>query len=196
MDILFALVLAMAGAGALQDAGPPTAADGREFEEALTRILRNAGTPSGGQKRRVVVRERAVNGFLRFQGADRLPPGLADPALAMATGGRLTVTATVNLDAVREQQSPGPFNPLRYLRGTLPVTAVGVVRSERRTLAIDIESARVGSVSVPVTLVNELVQLYTRSDEYPDGIDLREPIALPDGIDAVLVEAHRIVIVQ
>ena len=180
----------------VQGNGPLTAADGRELEAALARILVNAGTPSRGRERRVILSERAINGFLRFQGADRLPPGLTEPALRMEAGGRLTVTTTVDLDAVREQQAPGPFNPLRFLGGELPVTAIGVVQSARRALTIDVESARVGSLSVPVTLVNELVQIYTRSDEYPDGIDLSEPIALPSGIDAVLVEPQRIVVVQ
>ncbi len=186
----------MIGSSPVPRDGPLTAADGRELEAALARILLNAGTPSRGRERRVVISERAVNGFLRFQGADRLPPGLTAPELEMEAGGRLTVTVTVDLDAVREQQSPGRFNPLRFLSGRLPVTATGVVRSARRRVTIDIESTHVGSLSVPATLVNELVRIYTRSDEYPDGIDLGEPIALPSGIDAVLVEPQRIVIVQ
>jgi len=179
-----------------QASGPPTATDGRELEAALARILLNAATPRGGRERRVVITERAVNGFLRFQAADQLPPGLTEPELRMEAGGRLTVTATVDLDSVREQQSPGRFNPLRFLGGQLPVTAVGYVRSAGRTLTIDIESARVGSLSVPTTLVAELVQIYTRSDQYPDGIDVSEPIALPRGIDAVRIEQQRTVVVQ
>ena len=75
------------------------------------------------------------------------------------------------------------------------MTAVGSVRSARRTITIDIESA-VGSLSVPATLVAELVRIYTRSDQYPDGIDVSEPIPLPNGIDAVRVEPRRTVIVQ
>lgn len=196
MTCILAIVLLIGSVTSVQGSGPLTAADGRELEAALARILLNAGTPSRGRERRVILSERAINGFLRFQGADRLPPGLTEPALRMGAGGRLTVTTTVDLDAVREQQAPGPFNPLRFLGGELPVTAIGVVQSARRALTIDVESARVGSLSVPVTLVNELVQIYTRSDEYPDGIDLSEPIALPSGIDAVLVEPQRVVIVQ
>ena len=76
------------------------------------------------------------------------------------------------------------------------MTAVGSVRSARRTITIDIESAQVGSLSVPATLVAELVRIYTRSDQYPDGIDVSEPIPLPNGIDAVRVEPRRTVIVQ
>jgi len=193
---ILAIVALIGSAMSVQGSGPLTAADGRELEAALARILLNAGTPSRGRERRVILGERAINGFLRFQGADRLPPGLTEPALRMEAGGRLTVTTTVDLDAVREQQAPGPFNPLRFLGGELPVTAIGIVQSARRALTIDVEPARVGSLSVPVTLVNELVQIYTRSDEYPDGIDLSEPIALPSGIDAVLVEPQRIVVVQ
>ena len=187
----------MAGAPApVQASGPLTPADGRELEAALARILRNAATPRRGRERRVIITERAANGFLRFQAVDGLPPGLTEPALRMEAGGRLTVTVTVDLDAVREQQAPGRFNPLRFLSGSLPVTAVGTVRTARRMLTIDIESARIGSLSVPVALVAELVQIYTRSDQYPDGIDVSEPIPLPSGIDAVRIEPQRTVVVQ
>lgn len=189
--------MVMLGAAApAPQGGPPTAADGREFESALARILLNAATPRRGEPREVIITERAVAGFLRFQAADSLPPGLADPELRMEAGGRLTVTATVDLDAVREQQSPGPLNPLRFLSGSVPVTAIGIVQSSRRTLTIRIESARVGALPVPATLVAELVQVYTRSDRYPDGIDVSEPIPLPSGIDAVRVESRRTVVVQ
>ncbi len=193
---LLAVLVAIGPLAPVQSEEPLTAADGREFETALARMLLNAATPGRGGARRVVITERAVNGFLRFQGADRLPPGLTAPALRMEAEGRLTVTATVDLDAVREEQSPGRFNPLRFLSGRLPVTAVGRVRSIRRTLTVDIESARVGSLSVPSTLVSELVRIYTRSDEYPDGIDVSEPIPLPSGIEAVHVEPRRTVVVQ
>lgn len=193
---MLALIVAIGSAAPFQGSEALTAADGRELEAALARILLNAATPGRGAERRVVITERAVNGFLRFQGADQLPPGLAEPELRMEAGGRLTVTATVDLDAVREQQAPGRFNPLRFLSGRLPVTGVGVVRSAGRALTIDIESARVGSLSVPAALVSELVQIYTRSEQYPDGIDVGEPIPLPSGIDAVHVESQRTVVVQ
>lgn len=196
MTWILATLLLVGSPAPVQADGPLTAADGRELETALARILLNAAIPRGGRERRVVITERAVNGFLRFQGADQLPPGLTEPSLRMEAGGRLTVTAIVDLDAVREEQAPGRYNPLRFLSGQVPVTGVGVVRSARRSLTIEIESARVGSLSVPATLVAELVQLYTRSDEYPDGIDVSEPIGLPDGIEAVRIEAQRTVVVQ
>ena len=193
---ILAMMVVVGTAAPAQGNEPLTAADGRELEAALGRILLNAATPRRGRERRVVLTERAVNAYLRFQVADQLPPGLTEPELRMEAGGRLTVTATVDLDAVREQQSPGRFNPLRFLSGRLPVTGVGVVRSVRRALTIEIESARVGSLPVPATLVSELVQIYTRSEQYPDGIDVSEPIPLPSGIEAVRVEQQRTVIVQ
>ena len=193
---ILAFMMVVGSTAPFQGNGPLTADDGRELEAALARILLNAATPGRGVERRVVITQRAVNGFLRFQGADQLPPGLTEPELQMEAGGRLTVRATVDLDAVREQQSPGRFNPLNFLSGRLPVTGVGVVRSARRALTIEIESARVGSLPVPATLVSELVQIYTRSERYPDGIDVSEPIPLPSGIDAVHVEPQRTVIVQ
>ena len=196
MVLILTAMLLLGAPGPFQQGGPPTAADGRDLQAALARILLNAATPRRGGERLVIIPERTVNGFLRFQGADQLPPGLTDPELRMEAGGRLTVTATIDLDAVRERQAPGRLNPLRYLGGSLPVTGVGIVRSAGRTITVDIESARAGSLAVPATVVVELVSYYTRSEQYPDGIDLSEPIPLPNGIHAVRVEAQRTVVVQ
>ena len=178
--------------------GALSAADGRAVEEALDRILLNAATEhTTGTPRTVAIAERSLNAWFRFQGADDFPPGVTDPELAFEGAGRMIARATVNLDDLHAEASERSlFDPLRYLSGQLPVTAVGLVRAQDRTIRVDIESVEVGSVSVPATLVHELVRYYTRSDSQPDGVDLTETFDLPYSIEAVRIEPRRMVVVQ
>lgn len=175
-----------------------TAADGRAVEAALDRILLNAATEhTTDAPRTVAIAERSLNAWFRFQGAEVFPPGVTEPELAFEGAGRMIARATVNLDDLRTQEPRRDlFDPLRYLSGRLPVRAVGLVQATDRTLRVDIESVEVGTVSVPATLVHELVRYYTRSDDQPEGVDLTETFALPYSIEAVRIEPRRVVVVQ
>lgn len=194
-------LIALAGAvglvAAVQPGAPLSAADGRELEAALSRILLNAATDqTATAPREVVLSERAVNAYFRFQGVDLFPPGIVNPAVSMLGGGRLQVQAMVDLDGIRTLQPRGRLDPLRYLSGSVPVTAVGVVHAAERTIRVDVESVVIGTVTVPPAIVHELVRYYTRSDHQPGGVDLMATYALPYSIDAVRIERSRAVVVQ
>ena len=158
--------------------GPPLSeADGRAMEAAFKQILLNAATEhTTSTPRTVTIAQRSLNGWFRFQGADALPAGVADPELEFEGERRLIARATVDLDGLRAQQpNRDLFDPLRYLQGRLPVSAVGLVQAADGTIRVDFESVEIGSVPVPATLVHELVRYYTRSDTHPrwhrpDGI--------------------------
>ena len=182
---LMALAVGAAIASAGQT-GALSAADGRAVEEALDQILLNAATEhTTGRPRTVAIAERSLNAWFRFQMRSWRRDFHRHPELAFEGAGRLIARATVNLDDLHAEESErGLFDPLRYLSGQLPVTAVGLVRAQDRTIRVDIESVEVGSVSVPATLVHELVRYYTRSDSQPDGIDLTDTFDLPYSIEA------------
>ena len=193
--IAWAAAVGVVAAG--QPGTPLSAADGRELETALSRILLNAATDhTAAEPRRVVISERAVNAYFRFQGADLLPPGIVDPEVSMPGAGRLRARATVDLDGMRDQQARGALDPLRYLSGSVPVTVVGVVHAADRTIRVEVESVEVGGVTVPPALFYELVRYHTRSERQPDGVDLTGSFVLPYSIDAVRMERQRTVVVQ
>ena len=194
-------LIALAGAAGLvaaaQPGAPLSAADGQELEAALSRILLHAATDhAAAAPREVVLSERAVNAYFRFQGVDLFPPGIVSPEVSMLGGGRLQVQALVDLDGIRTLEPRGPLDPLRYLSGSLPVTAAGVVHAADRTIRVDVESVEIGTVTVPPAIVHELVRYYTRTDHQPGGVDLMATYALPYSIDAVRIERGRAVVVQ
>ena len=209
MPWILAVALVLGASLVQQEEAPLSVADGEALNAALTEIVQNiaiATTTASAdadtddadhdQPRTVVVSERSVNGYLRFQGAPLLPAGVGDLHVRMAGEGRVTASATVNLDTLRDQQERGALDPLRYLRGTVPVTAVAVVQSGDRTIAFHVESVHVGTVPVPPAVLLEIVRHYTQSDRHPDGIDLSNAFRLPHGIKAVRVEERQTVVVQ
>lgn len=198
MPWLVAVAVAVVVVGAGQAGAPLTPEDGLALEEALDRILSNAATAHTQRApTTVTIEQRSVNGWFRFQGAQMFPPGLADPELAFEEAGRLIARATVDLDDLREQEPErSPLDPLRYLSGSVPVSAAGRLQASDGTIRVDVESVEIGTVPVPTTVVYELVRYYTRSGDQPDGIDLQETFRLPYSIDALRIEPRRMVVVQ
>ncbi len=193
--IAVAAVVGIVGVG---QTGALSAADGRALEEALDQILLNAATEhTTGAPRTVTIADRSLNAWFRFQGADFLPAGVADPELTFEGEGRVRARATVDLDGLRaQQQERNLFDPLRYLAGQLPVSAVGLVHAAEGTIRVDVESVEVGTVPVPTTLMHELVRYYTRSDSQPDGVALTDSFRLPYSIETIRIDPHRLVVVQ
>ena len=68
--------------------------------------LRRADLP-----RVLVLYEREVNGYLRFQAASSLPVGVADPSLSLDDDGRVSAQASVDLNAVGSSQPRGALDP-------------------------------------------------------------------------------------
>lgn len=199
--VLIGVVYAAVGAlsvvtpGAHQTAKSPGARDGERLLDKLVEISANAGAKTPGQ-RPVVIYQREINAYLRFQAASEFPEGVTDPDVALRTGGAVSLGATVDLSAIRDARARGPLDPLRYLSGRLPVSADGRVRTLNGIGRVDIESVSIGGVPMPSSVLSELVRYYSRSDQYPDGIDVTEPFELPYGVTELQVEHEQVVVVQ
>lgn len=143
------------------------------------------------------ITESEFNAYLRLDLRDQLPAGVVDPSVQALGEGRLVGQATVDLDAVRRaRQSGGLLDPMNLLTGRLPVTAAGVLRTEQGRARFELESASVGGIPVPKSVLQELVTYYSRSPESPRGIDLDASFALPARISEIHVDTGRAVVVQ
>ena len=197
MRWVLALVVALgAEAPPAQPEAPPafTPADGQQLAEALATIVGNAGEAAArdGGPRVVTLTERGINAYLRFQGADLLPPAIGAPELRLLGGGRLSARALIDLDRLRAERPRGPLDPLRYLGGQVEVVATGALRTSAGIGRFEIESLHVESVPVPVLLLVAVVR--TQSDS--GGFDLTAPFQLPYGIEELRVEPARAFVVQ
>ena len=170
---------------------PLAAAEGQRLAESLDAIVGYSGTP-GSPPRTIVLTERGINAYLRFQAADLLPPVVGEPRMHLLGDGRLSARALIDLDRLRAERPRGPLDPLRYLGGQVEVVAVGALRASAGVGQFEIESLHVESVPVPVVLLVEAVRAYRGSG----GFDLTAPFRLPYGIEDLRVEPARAIVVQ
>jgi hypothetical protein len=146
--------------------------------------------------RKTTLLEREVNAYISVHAKSELPAGVLDPTVTILPDGRLTGRATVDLDAVRTSQDRGMLSPWTLLRGQLPVEAIGVLRTQKGVGAFTLESASVGGVPVPKTILQELVTYYSRSESQPQGIDIEAPFRLPANILEIRTAQGQALVVQ
>ena len=93
-----------------------TPAEGRRLAETLDAIVGYSGTP-GSPARTSVLTERGINAYLRFQGADLLPPAVGEPRMLLLGDGRLSARALIDLDLLRDGTAAGAARSPALPRG-------------------------------------------------------------------------------
>jgi hypothetical protein len=175
-----------------------TKADADSLQRKLDAILqRGAATGKAARPLSTQVFEREFNAYFRFQGAQHLPTGVVNPTIQILDGGRLIGAVTVNLDAVRRSKERGWTDPLAYMSGSVEAKVIGVLHAANGKGKLDLESATLGGVPVPIVLLQELITYYTRTPESPGGFSLDQPFDLPQKIRQVdFLQRGSAVIVQ
>jgi hypothetical protein len=149
------------------------------------------------QPRKTILTESEVNSYLVFDAKEQLPAGVVDPWVSALGPGRVSGRAVVDLDAVRKSKKPTSLlDPMNYLFGRLPVSAVGTLTTSNGVGRFELESASVGSVPIPKVLLQEIISHYSRSAANPAGLSLDDPFALPARIREIQVERGQAIIVQ
>ena len=106
-------------------ADPPLSEeDGRALQGKIARIVSNSQT-NRTDVPEVVLWEREINAYLRFQAVPLLPAGVTEPLVTLQDAGRVATSARVDLEAISSSRPRGALDPLRYLRGVVPVAAEG-----------------------------------------------------------------------
>jgi hypothetical protein len=142
------------------------------------------------------VTDAEINSYLALSSGWFMPAGVAGAQISIRGDDRVAGRAIVDLDEVRREQKPGLLNPLNYLGGRVPVAAQGVLRARVGVARFQLESADVGGVPVPRRVLQQIVAYYTRSPQYPNGVNLDDPFPLPAGILAIEQSRGRAVVVQ
>ena len=195
----FVCALAIA-AGAGQLSAQPqklSKQDATRFAAKLAQIEKNSLTPrKAGAARSIQVTDTEVNAYLRYLAGSQIPVGIAEPDIRGVGNGRVTGRALVDLDAVRTQKKRGWMDPLGYLTGRLPITASGTLAAQNGVGRFQLESAEISGVTIPKTLLQELVSYYSRTPDNPAGINMDEPFQLPAGIQEIRIGQGTAVVVQ
>ena len=181
---------------AIAVAGGPSKRDAELLKKKVATIQRVAEKPAK-KPVRTMVTEEEVNSYLVYEAGPSLPTGVIEPAVSILGTGRLSGRAVVDLDAVRKaRKSTSMFDPMSYLMGKLPITAEGTFTSEQGVGHFQLESAAVGSVPVPKSVLQEIISFYSRTPENPAGFSLDDPFALPAHIQEIQVLRGQAIIVQ
>jgi len=174
-----------------------TKADATRFQAKLTQIEKNAATPAArGASRTTAISDAEVNSYLKFLAGSQVPVGIADPMLHGMGNGRISGRAVVDLDAVRTQKKRTWTDPLAYLTGRVPVTAQGTLVATNGEGRFTLDSAELSGVTIPKSLLQELLTYYSRSPERPDGINMDDPFQLPSAIKDIKVGVGNATVVQ
>jgi hypothetical protein len=189
------LVAATSRAGGAQD-HPPGRGDADLLKRKVASIAERSRTPSR-RPAQTTLTERELNAFLAFEASDGLPAGVVEPRISILGADRVTASAVVDLDQVRQQRAPTSLlDPVRYLRGRLPVTATGFVRARGGVAMLELEAADIAGVPIPKLLLQQIVGYYSRSAARPSGISLDEQLILPARIREIHVEPGQAIVVQ
>jgi hypothetical protein len=174
-----------------------TKQDATRFQTKLAQIEKNGIVPQKGTAaRKTQVTDQEVNSYLKFLAGSQVPVGIVEPELHGAGGGRVTGRALVDLDAVRTQKKRAWTDPLGYLTGRLPVTAAGTLTTANGVGRFTLESAQISGITIPKSLLQELLSFYSRTPETPNGINMDEPFKLPSAIREITVGQGTATIVQ
>jgi hypothetical protein len=172
-------------------------AEATRFASKLTQIQKNGETPrKGNAARSTQVSDGEVNSYLKFLAGAQVPVGIVDPTLHGAGNGRVTGRALVDLDAVRTSKKRGWTDPLGYLTGKMPITAAGTLTTSKGIGRFQLESAELSGVTIPKSLVQELLSYYSKTVENPAGINMDDPFQLPSAIQEIRIGQGTAVIIQ
>ena len=142
---------------------------------------------------RTTFTDREANAYFRVDGPDFLPPGVLNPEVTIDQGGKVSARATVDLDKAIK---PSVFNPLSWFGGKTEVTATGTVQAAKGKGTLQIERATLSGVSIPKTVLQQVVSYYTKSPDMPNGFNIDEPFDLPSNIQSVETMKGQATVVQ
>jgi hypothetical protein len=200
-----ALMLAAVATRAVNADARFTKAGSDAFHRKLTTIVQG-GVPTastsaskGSGARQTPILQDELNSYLRYELREEVPAGVTEPTITIVGDGRVTGSAVVDLDAVkqaRQSSSSSWFDPMRLLSGKLPITASGVLQTQQGTGRFVLESAEISGIPVPKTVLQQVVSYYSRSAQNPSGVNLDDAFELPARIREIRVQPGQAIVVQ
>jgi hypothetical protein len=194
--VFFAVFLASVAAVAVLGAGVESRQAADALSKKLTAITQRGNDTKAGPPTSVTLTQDELNSWFTFRGTRYLPSGVSKPSVALLGAGAMRGTATLDLEAVAKKRSGNPLDPLSYLFGRVPVTVTGTLRTRNGMGRFDVQSADLGGIPLPKTILQELLSYYATSPDQPDGINLDDAFALPANIQRIDVAPGQMVVVQ
>jgi hypothetical protein len=139
----------------------------------------------------VEVTEKEVNSYVNLQA--NMPEGVSDVKVRFDRD-RVAATASVDLDRLpgRPQAASSSWSPFSLLGGRVPVAIRGKLVPQGDGFAsFEVEEVRMGSMPLPVSVLEQLVASLTRGRDNPQGVDILSPFRLPYSMKRVRLQPDR-----
>jgi hypothetical protein len=193
MSVCILILVAASAAGGQGESRPAPTGTGLSWAAAdslagkLARIeaaARKAIKPPA-KPQSMEVSESEVNSYLNLTLGPKMPPELSEVAFRIEPN-RIAGTGLVDLDKLKAKiPSSGPFNPLSFLGGRVPVDLKTQLPTENGMGSLVVEELSLGGVSLPMSLIQQIVLSATRTRENPRGFDVQMPFRLPNDVKKV-----------
>ena len=142
----------------------------------------------------VQVTQGELNSYLNLSYASELPKGVSDLEVRFGQG-RIEAKGFVDMEQVKGKvPSSSTWSPLSFLSGLVPVEIAGKLVNQDGFGTVELDSAYVASIRVPVSVVEQMIASSTKSEKHPEGYDLRTPFRLPYSVRSVRVEPGKAVL--
>jgi hypothetical protein len=196
--LVLAAALSSPGSPGATEARPATSfrhgissVDAESLALKLTRMERRA--PDAPPADPVVVTERELNSYLNLTTPPPLPPGLSDVEFRLERD-RVEARGLVDIDRIRGKSSSGGWNPLALLGGWVEVQLKGRIPNRDGRGTIEVDEVRLGALSLPVSVLEQLVTAATKTEDNPAGFDLRAPFPLPYAAKQLRLQPGRLLL--
>jgi hypothetical protein len=189
--------LLLQAAPAKGDPVRPPAPSGLSWEDSdavarqIARVDRRLRSGRPASRETIVVTEKQLNSYVNLALGAKIPPALSGLRLRLDED-RLGATGLVDLDRVKSKIPAGAgAGLLAFLGGTVPVELRGRFSGAEGQGRLEVEEALVGGISLPPSLVAQIVSQSTRSETRPQGFDILAPFPLPYTARRVRLEPGR-----
>jgi hypothetical protein len=142
----------------------------------------------------VQVTQGELNSYLNLSYASELPKGVSDVEVRFGQG-RIEAKGYVDIEQVRGKVPQGStWSPLSFLSGQVPIEIAGKLVNKDGFGTVELDSAYVASIRVPISVVEQMIASSTKSAKHPGGYDLHAPFRLPYSVSRVRVEPGQAVL--
>ena len=192
------LLLVAVHAAAAPDAMPTAPHGGAlswDLANSLTRKLEAIEKQRIEKSRKpktVLFTQGELNSYLNLTYAEKLPKGLRDVEVRLDRD-RILAKGLVNIDRVKGKvgEGGGSWGPLSFLSGDVPVEITGKLTAKDGFGQVVWETVYLSSMRVPISVLEQLVLSATRTEENPEGFDIRAPFRLPYSVNRLRLEPGR-----
>jgi hypothetical protein len=162
-------------------------AEADSLSRKLAVIEENHKQAKPHRRQTVQVTQGELNSYLNLSYASELPRGLTDVDIRFGYE-RIDAKGYVDIEQMKGTVAAPSWGPLALLGGQVPIELSGKLVNQDGFGTVELDSAYVASIRVPISVVEQMVASSTRSEKNPEGFDIHAPFRLPYSVNRVRIE--------